>query len=51
MVNIAATLPILFAGILADLTSVNTVIFSLGMMLLIFALFQYWWLRHRRKLA
>jgi hypothetical protein len=33
MVNIAATLPILFAGILADLTSVTKVIMAIGLLL------------------
>jgi MFS family permease len=51
MVNIAATLPIFFAGILADLTSVNIVISSLGILLLAFSIAQYWLLRRRHKLA
>jgi MFS family permease len=51
MVNIAATLPILFAGVLADLTTVNTVIAGLGLGLLIFALYQYWHLRRDGKMA
>jgi MFS family permease len=51
MVNIAATLPIFFAGILADLTSVTQVIGALGALLLVFALSQYWWLRRAGKLA
>ncbi len=51
MVNIAATLPILFAATLADLTSVNTVIGALGLLLLGFAIFQYVWLRRTGKLA
>lgn len=51
MVNIAATLPIFFAGILADLTSVNIVIVTLGGLLLVFALGQYWWLHRSNKLA
>jgi MFS family permease len=50
MVNIAATLPILFAGLLADLTSVNAVITGLGVLLLIFALAQYSWLKRNQKL-
>jgi MFS family permease len=50
MVNIAATLPIFFAGILADLTSVNWVVGSLGLLLLLFAGWQYWWLRRTGKL-
>jgi len=50
MVNIAATLPILFAATLADLTSVNTVIGALGAMLLTFAAAQYWHLRSIGKL-
>ncbi len=41
MTNIAATLPIFFAGILADLTSVQTVITSLGIFLLGFGAWQY----------
>jgi MFS family permease len=51
MINIAATLPILFAGILADLTSVNIVVTTLGLLLLSFAIVQYWWLRRHHKLA
>jgi MFS family permease len=51
MVNIAATLPILFAATLADLTSVNTVIGILGCLLLTFAGFQYIRLRQTGKLA
>jgi len=51
MINIAATLPIFFAGILADLTSVNEVIAALGLLLLAFAVVQYWWLHRSRKLA
>lgn len=51
MVNIAATLPIFFAGILADLTSVTQVIGALGVLLLLYALVQYFWLRHANKLA
>lgn len=50
MVNIAATLPILFAGVLADLTSVTDVITALGLLLLAFAIVQYFHLR-RRHLA
>jgi MFS family permease len=46
MVNIAATLPILFAGILADLVGVSEVITFLGLLLLVFALAQVLWLRH-----
>jgi MFS family permease len=51
MINIAATLPIFFAGVLADLTSVNTVIGFLGLLLLVFAIGQYYWLVRQRKLA
>jgi MFS family permease len=51
MINIAATLPIFFAGILADLTSVNQVIGALGALLLLFALGQYWWLHRFGKLV
>jgi MFS family permease len=51
MINIAATLPIFFAGILADLTSVTQVIGALGALLLVFALGQYWWLHRRGKLV
>lgn len=47
MVNIAATLPIFFAGILADLTSVNIVVGTLGLLLFVFALWQYWWLKRK----
>jgi sugar phosphate permease len=51
MINIAATLPVFFAGILADLTSVNLVVTVLGLMLLIFAILQYFWMRSHNKLA
>jgi MFS family permease len=51
MVNIAATLPILFAGVLADLTTVNTVITVLGLLLLGFAIGQYIRLHRNGKLA
>ncbi len=50
MVNIAATLPILFAGILADLTSVTFVISSLGIILLAYAIGQFFWLHRHHKL-
>jgi len=46
MVNIAATLPILFAGILADLIGVARVVTFLGLLLLVFAIGQVYWLRH-----
>jgi MFS family permease len=51
MINIAATLPIFFAGILADLTSVTMVISWLGLVLLAFAIGQFWWLKRQDKLA
>jgi MFS family permease len=51
MVNIAATLPIFFAGILADLTNVQSVITALGLLLLVFAGAQYWHLRQTGKLG
>jgi len=51
MVNIAATLPIFFAATIADLTSVNAVITSVGILLLVFAAGQYVWLRRHQKLA
>ena len=47
MINIAATLPIFFAGILADLTSVQAVVTTLGLFLLGFAGWQFLTL-HRR---
>ncbi len=50
MVNIAATLPIFFAGILADLTSVTKVVSVLGFGLLGFAIAQYFVLRSRGQL-
>ena len=40
-INIAATLPILFAGILASLSSVTKVIFGIGAALLIYGLYQF----------
>lgn len=51
MINIAATLPIFFAGILADLTGVSQVILALGLLIFVFAVGQYWWLRQHQKLA
>ena len=51
MVNIASTLPIFFAGILADLTNVQSVITALGILLLIFATSQYMHLRKTGKLG
>jgi hypothetical protein len=51
LINIAATLPIFFAGILADLTSVNAVVTTLGLLLFVFAVGQFWWLRSRGQLA
>ncbi len=47
MVNIAATLPILFAGILADLTSVTKVIMAIGVSLTGIAIGQIITLRRR----
>lgn len=40
LINLAATLPVLFAGVLADLTSVTTVLMALGILLLVFAVGQ-----------
>ncbi len=51
MSNIAATLPIFFAGILADLAGVSVVISILGALLLAFALFQYMRLQRDGKLS
>ena len=48
MVNIAATLPIFFAGILADVFGVTRVILVIGLALLIFALAQARWLTTRK---
>jgi MFS family permease len=45
MVNIAATLPILFAGIFADLIGVSRVVVVLGLILLGFAIGQISWLK------
>ncbi|HVE80655.1 MAG TPA: MFS transporter [Candidatus Dormibacteraeota bacterium] len=42
MVNIAATLPVFFAGILADLFSVTKVLTALGVVLTVYAIFQYY---------
>ena len=47
MVNIAATLPILFAGILADLTSVTEVLMALGLILTGVSIGQIYTLRQR----
>ncbi len=51
MINIASTLPILFAGILADLTSVQAVVTALGLFLLGFSGWQYYALYRRGTLA
>jgi MFS family permease len=51
MINIASTLPIFFAGILADLTSVQTVVSALGALMLAFAISQYIHLRRTGKFA
>jgi MFS family permease len=40
-INIAATLPILFAGILASLSSVTKVIFGIGLGLLLYGIYQF----------
>jgi MFS family permease len=50
MINIAATLPIFFAGILADLFGVAAVVTTLGASLLLFAVGQYLQLRREHKL-
>jgi len=51
MINIAATLPILFAGILADLFGVARVVTLLGVVLLAFGLAQIYWLRRQKWLT
>ena len=51
MINIAATLPILFAGILADLFGVPAVISFIAVSLLLFAAYQYFRLKKQHKLA
>lgn len=51
MVNIAATLPIFFASIIADFTSVTKVVSVLGISLLIYAVGQWYILHIRRGLA
>lgn len=51
MINIAGTLPILFAGILADLVGVTRVITILGATLLIFGIAQIYWLRRQKWLT
>jgi MFS family permease len=51
MGNIAATLPVFFAGIFADLTSVQAVFTTLGAILLVFCIGQYALLSRRGKLA
>jgi MFS family permease len=50
MINIAATLPILFAGILSDVFGVSNVISALGTILLVFAITQYITLYRGHKL-
>ena len=51
MINIAGTLPILFAGILADLVGVTRVITILGAILLTFGIAQIYWLRRQKWLT
>lgn len=51
MINIAATLPILFAGILADLFGVPAVISAIALGLLGFSTYQYLRLKRQNKLA
>jgi predicted MFS family arabinose efflux permease len=51
MINIAATLPVFFAGLLADFAGVTQVIAALGAALLTFAVFQFLWLRRLGKLT
>lgn len=53
MVNIAATLPIFLAGILADFFSVTQVVLSLGVAVLMFGVLQLAWVmrRHWRPVA
>lgn len=50
MINIAATLPIFFAGILADVVGVSAVISALGVCLLVFSIGQYVQLMRQQKL-
>ncbi len=50
LVNVAATLPILFAATLADLTSVNKVIGTIGLALTVFATYQYLELKRKGRL-
>lgn len=50
MVNIAATAPIFFAGILADFAGVTRVVTAIGFVLLMFAIAQYFVLRSRGQL-
>jgi MFS family permease len=50
MVNIAATLPVFFAGVFADLFGVPAVITTLGLILLGFAAWQYYGLKRTQQL-
>ena len=50
-VNIAATLPILLTGLLADLLSVTKVIMIIGGMVIVFALWQLWGMRRTGGVA
>ena len=49
LVNLAATLPILAAGILADISSVVVVIFGLGALATFWGVFELWRSRKRRR--
>jgi MFS family permease len=51
LVNLAATIPVLGAGILADLTSVTKVITAVGLVILMVAIYQLGWLRRHHKLT
>ncbi|HEY6736093.1 MAG TPA: MFS transporter [Candidatus Saccharimonadia bacterium] len=50
LINVAATLPVLFAGVLADFTSVTKVMIALGLMLFVFASWQVWQLQQAGRL-
>lgn len=51
LINVAATAPVLFVGVLADLTSVTAVILMVGATLLAFGIFQVGYLGRTGRLA
>jgi hypothetical protein len=49
MINLAATVPVLVAGILADLFSPTEVVGVTGLIVLALAVVQIWYIRYRTQ--